>query len=147
MPAKVESTHEVLPRQLIVYRRFRSGAWQCRFKVAGVWQRASTKQPDLAKAKDAAHKLLIAAEVRKEQNLPIVTRRFRDVANLEIERMEQELKSGKGKVSFKDYIRVITEYLIPILGKRVITSIDVSVLDELDAQPIVMMGKEPSKST
>ncbi len=147
MPAKVESTHEVLPRQLIVYRRSRSGAWQCRYKVDGVWQRASTKQTDLAKAKDAAHKLLIAAEVRKEQNLPVVTRRFRDVANLAIERMEQELKSGKGKVSFKDYIRVITEYLIPILGKRVITSIDVSVLDELDAQRIIMMGKEPSRST
>lgn len=147
MPAKVESTYEVLPRQLIVYRRSRSGAWQCRYKVDGVWQRASTKQTDLAKAKAVAHKLLIAAEVRKEQNLPVVTRRFRDVANLSIERMDQELKSGKGKVSFKDYIRVITEYLIPILGKRVITSIDVSVLDELDAQRIIMMGKEPSKST
>lgn len=147
MPAKVESTYEVLPRQLIVYRRSRSGAWQCRYKVGGVWQRASTKQTDLAKAKDAAHKLLIAAEVRKEQNLPVVTRRFRDVAYLAIERMEQELKNGQGKVSFKDYIRVITEYLIPILGKRVITSIDVSVLDELDAQRIIMMGKEPSKST
>jgi integrase len=147
MPAKVESTYEVLPRQLIVYRRSRSGAWQCRYKVDGVWQRASTKQTDLAKAKAVAHKLLIAAEVRKEQNLPVVTRRFRDVANLAIERMEQELKNGQGKVSFKDYIRVITEYLIPILGKRVITSIDVSVLDELDAQRIIMMGKEPSKST
>jgi integrase len=147
MPAKVESTCEVLPRQLIVYRRSRSGAWQCRYKVDGVWQRASTKQTDLAKAKAVAHKLLIAAEVRKEQNLPVVTRRFRDVANLAIERMDQELKSGKGKVSFKDYIRVITEYLIPILGKRVITSINVSVLDELDAQRIVMMAKEPSKST
>ena len=147
MPAKVQSTHEILPRQLIVYRRSRSGAWQCRFKVDGTWQRASTKETDLNKAKDTAHRLLIAAEVRKEQNLPVVTRRFRDVANLAIERMEQELKSGQGKVSFNDYIRVIREYLIPILGKRNITSIDVSVLDELDAQRIVMMGKEPTKST
>lgn len=147
MPAKVESTHEVLPRKLIVYRRSQSGAWQCRFKVDGIWQRASTKETDLAKAKDAAHRLLIAAEVRKEQNLPVVTRRFRDVANLAIERMEQELKNERGKVSFNDYIRVIREYLIPIFGKRNITSIDVSVLDELDAQRIIMMGKEPSKST
>lgn len=147
MPAKVESTHEILPRQLIVYRRSSSGAWQCRYKVDGVWQRASTKLTDLGKAKAVAHKLLIAAEIRKEQNLPVVTRRFRDVANLSIERMEQELKSGKGKVSFSDYIRVIREYLVPILGKRVITSIDVSVLDELDAQRIIMMGKVPTRST
>jgi integrase len=147
MPEKVETTHEVLPRKLIVYRRSRSGAWQCRFKVDGIWQRASTKKTDLEDAKEAAHRLLIAAEVRKQQNLPVVTRRFRDVANLAIERMEQELKSGKGKVSFNDYIRVIREYLIPILGKRHITSIDVSVLDELDAQRIIMMGKEPTRST
>jgi hypothetical protein len=115
MTAKVESTHEILPRKLIVYRRSRSGSWQCRFKVDGIWQRASTKEADLAKAKDAAHRLLIAAEVRKEQNLPVVTRRFRDVANLAIERMEHELKSGQGKVSFNDYIRVIREYLTPSL--------------------------------
>lgn len=38
MPAKVESTYEVLPRQLIVYRRSRSGAWQCRYKVDGVFE-------------------------------------------------------------------------------------------------------------
>jgi integrase len=147
MPSKIETTHEVLPRKLIVYRRSRSGAWQCRYKVDGNWQRATTKETELAKAKDAAHRLLIAAEVRKQQNLPVVTRRFRDVAKLAIERMQHELGSGKGKVSFNDYIRVINEYLIPILGKRNITSIDVSVLDELDAQRIIMMGREPTRST
>lgn len=147
MPEKIESTHEVLPRRLIVYRRDRSGAWQCRFKVDGLWQRASTKKTELSEAKEAAHRLLIAAEIRKQQNLPVITRRFRDVASLAVERMEQELKSGKGKVSFNDYIRVIREYLIPILGKRHITSIDTSVLDELDAQRIVLMGKEPTRST
>jgi hypothetical protein len=41
--------------------------------------------------------------------------------------MDQELKSGKGKVLIKDSIRVITEYLIPILGKRVITRINVDL--------------------
>ncbi len=46
-----------------------------------------------------------------------------------------------------DYISVTNEYLIPILGKRLITSIDVAVLDELDAQRIIIMKKEPSKST
>ena len=147
MPAKVESTHEILPRQLIVYRRGQSGAWQCRYKCDGKWQRTSTKEVDLQKAIERSKRLLIEAEVRKAQNLPVVTRRFRDVANLAVERMEQELKSGKGKVSFKDYIRVITEYLIPILGKRLIASIDVAVLDELDAQRIALMGKEPARST
>jgi integrase len=147
MPTQITTTHVILPRKLIVYRRDRSGAWQCRFKCDDKWQRATTKETDLKKAKAAAHKLLVAAEIRKEQNLPVVTRRFRDVANLAIERMEQEQASGKGKVSFKDYIRVIKEYLIPSLGKRHITSIDVTALDELAAERIVKMNKQPTRST
>jgi hypothetical protein len=147
MPEKVESTHEILHRQLIVYRRGQSGAWQCRYKVDGKWQRTTTKEVDLKRAIERSKRLLIEAEVRLASNIPVITRRFRDVGRLAIERMEQELKSGKGKISFKDYIRVITEYLIPILGKRLITSIDISVLDELDAMRIKMMGKEPTRST
>ena len=147
MPPQITTTHVILPRKLIVYRRDRSGAWQCRFQCDDKWQRATTKETDLEKAKAAAHKLLVAAEIRKEQNLPVVTRRFRDVANLAIERMEQELASGKGKVSFKDYIRVINEYLIPILGRRYITSIDITALDELAAERIVKMNKQPTRST
>lgn len=147
MPEKVESTHEILHRQLIVYRRGQSGAWQSRYKVDGKWQRTTTKEVDLKKAIERSKRLLIEAEVRLASNIPVITRRFRDVSRLAIERMEQELKSGKGKISFNDYIRVITEYLIPILGKRLITSIDISVLDELDAMRIKMMGKEPTRST
>ena len=147
MPSQITTTHVILPRRLIVYRRNQSGTWQCRYKCDGQWQRTTTKQTDLNKAKDAAHKLLVGAEVRKEQNRPVVTRRFRDVGNLAIERMEQEIKSGKGKVSFRDYVRVIREYLIPILGRRLITSIDVVVLDELDAKRIIIMKKEPTRST
>ena len=147
MPEKIATTHVVLPRQLIVYRRGNSGAFQCRYKCDGKWQRTTTKEVDLQKAIERAKRLLIEAEVRLASNIPVITRRFRDVARLAIERMEHELANGKGKVSFNDYIRVITEYLIPILGKRLITSIDVAVLDELDAQRIALMGKEPARST
>jgi hypothetical protein len=38
--------------------------------------------------------------------------------------MEQKIANGDGKVSYKDYIRIINEYLIPILGNRLITNID-----------------------
>jgi hypothetical protein len=47
--------------------------------------------------------------------------------------MEHEIRSGNGKVSYADYIRVIEEYLITALGKRSITNIDYTALDELDA--------------
>ena len=147
MPEKIETTHVILERQLIIYRRSHSGAWQCRYKCDGKWQRGTTKETDLKKAIDRAKRLLIEAEIRKEKNLPVVTRRFRDIGRLAIERMNHELQSKTGKVSFNDYIRVIEEYLIPFLGNRNITSIDASVLDELDAHRIIEMEKVPSKST
>jgi len=95
MPEKIATTHVVLPRQLIVYRRGNSGAFQCRYKCDGKWQRTTTKEVDFQKAIERAKRLLIEAEVRLASNIPVITRRFRDVARLAIERMEHELANGK----------------------------------------------------
>ena len=76
MPEKIETTHVILERQLIIYRRSHSGAWQCRYKCDGKWQRGTTKETDLKKAIDRAKRLLIEAEIRKEKNLPVITRRL-----------------------------------------------------------------------
>jgi hypothetical protein len=123
MPEKIETTHVLLENELVVYRRERSSIWQCRFKVDGVWQRASTKERDLKKAHTAAKKLMITAEIRLHENLPVVTRRFRDIAKLAVQRMKVKLANKDGKVSYNDYIKVIEEFLIPILGSRLITNI------------------------
>jgi glycosyltransferase involved in cell wall biosynthesis len=75
MPDRIATTHVLLPNQLVIYRRERSGIWQCRYKVADVWQRASTKQRDQKLAKQAARELMIEAEISKRANLPVVTSR------------------------------------------------------------------------
>jgi len=147
MPEQKETTHTLIERELIVYRRERSNIWQCRFKVDGVWQRASTKESDLKKAKARAYELRMEAEIRKRSNLPVITRKFRDVARLAVERLEHEIAIGKGKRSYTDYIRVINDYLIPILGKKAITSIDYQALDELNEKRTAMMEKVPTQST
>ena len=147
MPEKIATTHVLMPNELVLYRRERSGIWQCRFKVSDVWQRASTKQRDLKLAKKAARELMIEAEIRKRSNLPVVTRRFRSVAQLAIQRMDTETANKQGKVSYIYYKRVIEDYLIPILGNRNITNIDGSALDELDVKRIELMKKVPSQST
>ncbi len=85
MAQQSATTHTIIPKQLVVYRRERSDVWQCRFKVAGTWQRASTKQSYLQAAIKRANELLIEAEIRWRSNLPVVTRKFRDVARLAIE--------------------------------------------------------------
>lgn len=147
MPQKSATTNILMEKELVVYRRERSNIWQCRFKVDGVWQRATTKEHDLAKAKIIAKNLMIEAEIRKRSNLPVITRKFRNVAQLAIERMKQERACGKGIASYADYTIVINNYLIPCLGNKNITSIDYATLDELDAWRIAKMGKAPSHST
>jgi hypothetical protein len=95
MSAKKETTHIISEGELVLYRRERSSIWQCRYKVGGVWQRASTKERKLKDAKEVAKELRITAEIRKRDNLPVITRKFRDVAKLAVQRMEQKLSNGK----------------------------------------------------
>ena len=147
MPEKNTTTHVLMDKTLVVYRREHSSIWQCRYKVDGKWQRATTKESDLEKAKKKADELRIEAEYRKRANLPVVTRKFKHVALLAIDRMQDELKNGKGKSSFNDYIIVINQYLIPCLGNRNIANIDYAALNELEAWRITKMGKIPSHST
>ena len=147
MAEQLETTHTLMAGTLLVYQRERSAIWQCRFKVDGVWQRASTKERDLKRAKEAAKKLLITAEIRKEQNMPVLTRRFKDVAKLAMAKMQQRLKEGTGKVAFNDYIAIINAYLIPAFGNRLITNIDKAALEHLDKERVKRMRKAPKHST
>ena len=57
MPQQLETTHEIIERELVVYKRERSAVWQCRFKISDAWQRASTKERDLAKAIRKAYEI------------------------------------------------------------------------------------------
>jgi integrase len=147
MPVKAATTHVLMANELVVYRRGHSSVWQCRYKVDGVWQRATTKLRNLSQAKAKAKDLLLEAEIRRRENLPFVTRKFRHVAKLAVARMEQDAVSGRGKVSFADYIRVIDDYLIPFFGNYSISSITHALLDEFDTWRAEQMGKAPTHST
>jgi len=147
VPEKLESTHVLIDNMLVLYRRENSSIWQCRYKVDGVWQRATTKHHDIKDAKIVAHELMVEAKVRHRSNLPFITRKFRHVAKLAVQRMDDDKAAGKGMVSYKDYIRVINEYLIPFFGNYSITSVNYALLDEFDTWRTAKMGKAPAQST
>lgn len=142
-----QTTHVLMNRELVLYKSPRSLVWQCRYKVDHKWLRASTREYkfDLACAK--AKELLIEAEIRKRSNIPVVTRRFKDIAILAVDRMQQEKRAGTGKVIYTDYMIVIEKYLIPFFGGRMITNIDYSALDEFDDWRLNNMRKPPTQST
>jgi hypothetical protein len=117
MREKSENTHILIERQLRIYQRERSAVWQCAFNVDGRWQRTSTNERELAKAKKTAHDILVKANVKKELNIAPITRKLKDVANVVLKQLEKETKNNTAKPIFKDYISVLNNYIIPILGK------------------------------
>lgn len=147
MSEKKQTTHQLIPRQLVVFLRPRSAVWQCRFQIDGKWQRNSTDERDLDKASKRAHELLIEANVRKRMNAVPITRYFKDIAKSAIQRIDDDETHGKGKVSFKEYKVTIEKYLIPFFGKYKVDSIDNNLLDQFNAWRAKRMGHEPKHST
>ena len=147
MPDKLDSTYQLLPRKLIVYRRSNSAAWQCRYKIGNRWFASSTKESDLNAAKDRAQKLLIEAEIRSAADIPVVTKRFRDVAKFTLQTMDVEESRGKVPVSYKDYRRIINDYIIEFFGNMSISSIDVAAMDKYRTWLGVKLGRTPAYSS
>ena len=149
MPEKVETTNVILPRELIVYQRGDSDVWQCRLKVDNKWMARTTKERDLNKAIDRAKRMLFEAQLRKESNLPVVTKKFRDIAKLTKQQMVDELANPKMKapVSFNQYVKIIDDYLMPFFGNKNIDTITYEELDAYHEDLKVKMGRSPAYST
>lgn len=147
MPAQVATTHTLMERALVIYRRKKSDIWQCRFKVANQWQRTSTKERKLSEAKQSAIELYHQAIARKQQNLPVVSRRFNHIAKIVVNQMEKNKRDGRAKKSYDDYLIVINRYLLPFFKNRLIGNINYQVLDEFNEWREKLMGKVPTRST
>jgi len=91
MSEKNSTKHVVIPKQLLIAQRERSSVWKCRYCIDNRWQRTSTGERDIAKAKLKAHELLMEANVRKRMNVAPITRYFNDVAQHAIKRMKNKL--------------------------------------------------------
>jgi hypothetical protein len=72
MPVAVDTTHVLMERTLIVYRRERSAVWQCRYQVNRRWQRESTGEHELPKAIEKAKKIYITAVIRNTRRIRIL---------------------------------------------------------------------------
>jgi integrase len=147
MREKSENTHILIERQLRIYQRERSAVWQCAFNVDGRWQRTSTNERELAKAKKTAHDILVKANVKKELNIAPITRKLKDVANVVLKQLEKETKNNTAKPIFKDYIAILNSYIIPILGKYNVNNISREALDEYETKLGKKMRKPASFST
>ena len=147
MPEKLDTTHQIIENELVVYMRPASTVWQCRYKVDGIWLVKSTKKKQLSDAIKAAYVLLASAQVRVEQNFSVATKKFKDVAKLALKAMDEKQEAGDGRVSFEQYARITNDFLIPFFGKRDVDSINAKALQEYAEYRAQKMGKEPAYST
>jgi len=113
-----DDTHLILDGEVRVYRRERSRRWQAAFNIDGHTIRVSTGKRDLAEAKEYARDTYLEYKFRHKNDLPIVTKKFSDVARLAIVDMRKQLDAGLGKKVYADYCVCIERYLIPFFGAQ-----------------------------
>jgi integrase len=147
MPEKRDDTHQLIERELVLFKRPTTAAWYCRYKIDDQWITATTKELDLKKAKKVANQILMRAQVLKEQNLPVLSKRFSDVANIVIRSMEERIAAGHAVKSYAQYKRITNDYLIPYFGKMHVNNITSQTMNEYDVWRAKKMGKVPMYST
>ena len=89
----------ILDGRATLFRRPRSSMWQVRFKTHNRWVHFTTGTESLEQAKEIAFELAIDAWFKERNNIPVITKNFKFVANLTIQELEQLLTSNKAKVT------------------------------------------------
>lgn len=147
MPKLADAEKTILDGRIVLTQRKASSAWQARFKIGTKWVRVSTKQRDRKDAEKTAEELYLDAKFKERNKIPVITKRFKPVAELAIKHMQAALDGGQGKKVYKDYIIALNRYLIPFFGNHHINRIDYSLLKQFEAWRIEQMGKLPKASS
>lgn len=147
MPQLSQDSVAIFEGKIVLTQRKRSSAWQARFRVGNKWLRITTKQTELEKAKAAALSIYARTQMRHEEGVPVVSKRFSQVAAVAKQKLQDALDNGEGKSVYKDYIIAINNYLDPFFGKYNITKIDYALMLEFAAWRKAKLGHEVKAST
>jgi integrase len=142
-----DDTQLILDGEVRVYRRANSRRWQAAFVIDGHTIRISTGKRILEEAKENARDAYLEYKFRHKNQLPVVTKKFSDVARLAIADMRKQLDVDLGKRVYADYIVCIERYLIPFFGAQYVTSIDYEKIQAFYDWRREKMGREPKAST
>jgi len=132
---------------LYVYKQNNSLRWYARFVLYGKWYSKATKEKNLDKAIARAHITFMEFKVKAENNLLVKSKRFKDVADRVIKKLQAELDNGGGKVTYRDYIQALNKYHIPYFDRTYITSIDQESINAFNKWRIEKFKRIPAKST
>ena len=125
-----------------------SKKWQVHYKLDGIktWFRQSTDTADVKAAAAIAERMWMKATFDHEAGRPVISKKFKPVAEMVLHRLDAEIKAGTARPSTKDYVSAIRLYLIPFYGAYNIDGIKPAVISEFHTWRSVKVGRELSGS-
>ena len=89
----------VRPEQIRLVRRENTKKWQVHYKLDGVktWFRKSVQTTDVDKAVELAERLWMKATFDHEEGRPVISKKYKPVAEVVLRRLEEEIKAGTAK--------------------------------------------------
>jgi integrase len=112
------------------------------------WERRSLGTEDIFLAKEKSKSIYSKYHAQIDAGIPTeFERTFADLCEAYKKRLLLMTESGIGKPIHSTYVTIINKWLIPILGKKPLSQIDESAIDELDFERKLLYKEEPPKST
>jgi len=105
---RVPATETVIvkPELIRLVRRADSKRWQVHYKLDGVknWFRRSTDTSDVKEAARIAERMWMKATFDHEEGRPVISKKFKPVAEIVLRKLDEEIKAGTAKASARDYV-------------------------------------------
>jgi integrase len=138
----------VRPELIRLVRRENSKKWQVHYKIEGLktWFRKSVQTTDVDKAAQLAERMWMKATFEHEEGRPVISKKFKPVAEVVLRRLEEEIKAGTAKPIAKDYVSAINLYLIPFYGNYNVDSIKPATVSQFHVWRKEKVGRELSGS-
>jgi integrase len=138
----------VKPELIRLVRRADSKKWQVHYKIENVktWFRRSTDTTDIKEAARIAERIWMKATFDHEEGRPITSKKFKNVAEIVLRRLLDEIAAGTAKPSAKDYVSAINLYLLPFYGNYNIDGVKPAVISEFHTWRRNKVGRELSGS-
>ncbi len=138
----------VKPELIRLVRRVDSKKWQVHYKLENVktWFRRSTDSTDIKEATKIAERIWMKATFDHEEGRPITSKKFKNVADIVLLRLLDEIEAGTAKPSARDYVSAIKLYLVPFYGNYNIDGVKPAVISEFHIWRRNKVGRELSGS-
>jgi integrase len=147
---RVPATETVVikPELIRLVRRADSKKWQAHYKLDGIktWFRRSTDCSDVKEAARIAERMWMKATFDHEEGRPVISKKFKPVAEIVLRKLEEEIKAGTAKASARDYVSAIKLYLIPFYGNYNVDSLKPAVISDFHLWRREKVGRELTSS-